>query len=155
MRDEAQAIFYHENHLRICYGNLAPVNVTNIGRRDYIRTISQPRWDAIRAVTLVISSWTEIYRAAIYVQHLPALTDLHIEMDGSNEDATNWEPLLREENRLTKALMASHSLLVFQLRLSARPLRIFLGSRGTMAQLFLQEVEGRMQAHLKRRDETQ
>lgn len=28
VRDEAQAIFYHENHLRICYDIPEPVNVT-------------------------------------------------------------------------------------------------------------------------------
>lgn len=96
-------------------------------------------------MTLVISSWTETYRATVYIQQLPALTELHIEMDGSSGEATDWGPLLREDGHLTKVLMASQNLLVFQLRLSARPLRIFLG--------ILQQFEDRMQAHPKRRSE--
>ncbi|KAK4542834.1 hypothetical protein LTR36_006210 [Oleoguttula mirabilis] len=118
-RDEAQAIFYHNNHLRCYHHNLGLSYPTTKVQFNFLGTISPTRRAAIRAMTVIISEGHEATRAAKVMQSLPGLKTLYLEMIACGEYIRCLNSLLADEEALLAALKGVKGLVTVKAFLSA------------------------------------
>ncbi|KAK5121256.1 hypothetical protein LTR85_005422 [Meristemomyces frigidus] len=146
VRDEAQTVFYHANHLRCYYHNLGLVGIGNMTQFNFLGSISPTRRAAIRAMTVIVSDGVEAKRAVKVMQRLPGLRSLCLKVMCCNGDERYYDTILTEETALIEALTGVEGL--EELRLDAWE-RYRTSSKGIG--LMLAGLERRLQGLLQRR----